>query len=53
MVAAEYGALKRRLASRYRDDRRAYAEAKEPFSWEVIRRADGWAQGWQAGPSDA
>jgi GrpB-like predicted nucleotidyltransferase (UPF0157 family) len=54
-VAAEYGALKRRLASRHRDDRRAYTAAKEPFSWELIRRADGWAQaqGWQPGPSDA
>jgi GrpB-like predicted nucleotidyltransferase (UPF0157 family) len=38
-----------------RDDRRGYAAAKEPFSWAVIRRADGWAraQGWQRGPSDA
>jgi hypothetical protein len=28
---------------------------KEPFSWAVVRRADGWAQaqGWQPGPSDA
>ena len=54
-VAAEYEALKRRLAIRYRDDRRGYAAAKEPFSWAVIRRADGWAQaqGWQPGPSDA
>lgn len=54
-VAAEYEAVKRRLAVHYRDDRRGYAAAKEPFSWAVIRRADGWAQaqGWQPGPSDA
>jgi GrpB-like predicted nucleotidyltransferase (UPF0157 family) len=54
-VAAEYEAVERRLAVRYRDDRRGYAVAKEPFSWAVIRRADGWtqAQGWQPGPSDA
>jgi hypothetical protein len=46
--------LKRRLDVRYRDDRRGYAAAKEPFSWAGIRRADGWAQaqGWQRGPSD-
>ena len=30
-VAAEYEALKRRLDVRYRDDRRGYAAAKEPF----------------------
>jgi GrpB-like predicted nucleotidyltransferase (UPF0157 family) len=54
-VGAEYEAVKRRLAVRYRDDRRGYAAAKEPFSWGVIRRADGWAQaqGWQPGRSDA
>jgi GrpB-like predicted nucleotidyltransferase (UPF0157 family) len=54
-VAAEYGALKRRLALRFRDDRKGYTAAKEPFMWEVIRRADGWAQaqGWLPGPSDA
>jgi GrpB-like predicted nucleotidyltransferase (UPF0157 family) len=54
-VAAEYGTLKRRLANRYRDDRRAYTDAKGPFLWEIIRRADDWAQaqGWLPGPSDA
>ena len=54
-VAAEYETVKRRLAVRYRDDRRGYAAAKEPVSWAIIRRADGWAQvqGWQPGPSDA
>jgi hypothetical protein len=42
----------RRLALRYRDDRRGYTDAKGPFLWEVIRRADAWAQGqgWQPGP---
>jgi GrpB-like predicted nucleotidyltransferase (UPF0157 family) len=54
-VAAEYEALKQRLAARHRDERRAYTEAKVPFFWEVIRRADEWAQrhGWSPGPSDA
>ena len=54
-VAAEYAALKRRLAAQFRDDRRGYTQAKVPFLWAVIRRADEWAQaqGWQPGPSDA
>ena len=54
-AAAEYVAVKRRLALRYRDDRRGYTDAKGPFLWEVIRRADEWAQaqGWQSGPTDA
>jgi GrpB-like predicted nucleotidyltransferase (UPF0157 family) len=54
-VIAEYEAVKRRLASRFRDDRRGYTNAKVPFLWEVIRRADDWAQvrGWLPGPSDA
>ena len=54
-VAAEYGALKRRLADRHLGDRRAYTEAKVPFTWEIMRRADEWAQtlGWTPPPSDA
>jgi GrpB-like predicted nucleotidyltransferase (UPF0157 family) len=54
-AAAEYAAVKRRLALRVRDDRRAYVEAKGPLLWEIIRRADAWAQaqGWRPGPSDA
>ena len=29
--------------------------AASPFLWEVIRKADEWAQaqGWQPGPTDA
>jgi GrpB-like predicted nucleotidyltransferase (UPF0157 family) len=54
-VRAEYEALKRGLARRYRDDRHAYTEAKVPFCWEAIRRADESAQasGWAPPPSDA
>jgi GrpB-like predicted nucleotidyltransferase (UPF0157 family) len=46
--------LKRSLAERHRDDRHAYTEAKVPFFWDTIRKADNWAQecGWIAGPSD-
>ncbi|HEX6678272.1 MAG TPA: GrpB family protein [Actinomycetes bacterium] len=54
-AAAEYAAVKRRLAVEFRDDRHGYTEAKVPFVWRVIRQADGWAQatGWLPGPSDA
>jgi GrpB-like predicted nucleotidyltransferase (UPF0157 family) len=54
-VAAEYEAVKRRLAIRFREDRHGYTNAKVPFLWEIIRRADEWAQakGWLPGPSDA
>ncbi|HEV8648038.1 MAG TPA: GrpB family protein [Actinomycetes bacterium] len=54
-VAAEYEAVKRRLAIRFRDDRHAYTDAKVPFMWEIIRQADEWAQaqGWLPGLSDA
>jgi GrpB-like predicted nucleotidyltransferase (UPF0157 family) len=54
-TVAEYEAVKRRLARRFRDDRHGYTNAKGPFLWEVIRRADDWAQaqGWLPGPSDA
>jgi GrpB-like predicted nucleotidyltransferase (UPF0157 family) len=52
---AAYGRLKRRLAAEFPHDRAAYTDAKVPFFWEVIRRADDWAQrtGWEPGPSDA
>jgi GrpB-like predicted nucleotidyltransferase (UPF0157 family) len=54
-VAAEYEAVKRRLAARFQQDRAAYPDAKGPFVWKVIRQADQWAQarGWLPGPSDA
>jgi GrpB-like predicted nucleotidyltransferase (UPF0157 family) len=53
--ATAYEQLKRRLAEQFSHDRRAYTDAKVPFTWEVIRRADEWAQatGWEPGPSDA
>jgi GrpB-like predicted nucleotidyltransferase (UPF0157 family) len=38
-LAAEYGALKQELASRHRDDRPAYTDAKAPFIRSVIERA--------------
>jgi GrpB-like predicted nucleotidyltransferase (UPF0157 family) len=54
-VANEYAALKKQLARELADDREAYTEAKSPFIWDVMRRADAWAQevGWKPGASDA
>jgi GrpB-like predicted nucleotidyltransferase (UPF0157 family) len=54
-VAAEYEAVKRRLAEQFPHDRVAYTQAKEPCMWHIIRLADEWAQGrgWTPGPSDA
>lgn len=53
--AAAYEALKRRLAAEVGDDREAYTDAKGPFTWDLIHRADSWAQriGWEPGVSDA
>jgi GrpB-like predicted nucleotidyltransferase (UPF0157 family) len=50
-----YATLKRGLAAKYPHDGAAYTDAKVPFFWEVIRRADDWAQriGWEPAPSDA
>ncbi|WP_101787244.1 GrpB family protein [Nonomuraea indica] len=54
-AAAEFAQAKRRCANQVRDDRQQYVSAKEPFVWDIVRRADTWAQniGWQPGPSDA
>ena len=39
----------------WRSDNPELSKAKDPFVWETVRRADGWAQhvGWQPRPSDA
>lgn len=51
----EYGDLKYRLAEEYGADRAGYVDAKAPFIWEIMKKADKWAQatGWEAAPSDA
>ena len=36
--ARAYGALKRQLAARFRDDREAYTEAKSAFVADILRR---------------
>jgi GrpB-like predicted nucleotidyltransferase (UPF0157 family) len=54
-AAADYEAAKRHLADRYRLDRHGYTTAKDAIAWDVVRRADDWAQrtGWEPGRSDA
>jgi GrpB-like predicted nucleotidyltransferase (UPF0157 family) len=54
-AAADYEAAKRSLAESYRFDGHTYTDAKGPIVWQIIRRADDWAQqtGWEPGPSDA
>ncbi len=53
--ALQYAKLKRQLAQQYAVDRHDYTDAKDPFIWEVMRRANRWAQGtgWEPGASDA
>jgi len=52
--AAHYAALKYRLAGEWSADRQAYTEAKGPFIWQIMQKADVWAKetGWEPGNSD-
>lgn len=52
--AQRYAALKYQLAAQYGEDRLGYVAGKEPFIWEIMRRADRWSQdtGWEAGATD-
>jgi hypothetical protein len=54
-AAAEFVIVKRRLAGQSPIDDASDTDAKNPYVWEIIRRADQWAQlqGWEPGPSDA
>jgi GrpB-like predicted nucleotidyltransferase (UPF0157 family) len=53
-AASDYVSVKRVLAQRHRNDRQAYTDAKAAISWQIVQRADEWAQraGWEPGPSD-
>jgi GrpB-like predicted nucleotidyltransferase (UPF0157 family) len=42
--ASAYAAVKYRLAEQYRHDRQGYTAAKAPHLWEIMKRADRWAQ---------
>jgi GrpB-like predicted nucleotidyltransferase (UPF0157 family) len=52
--AGSYAALKRELAERFGADRQAYTDAKDPFIWALMFRANSWTQatGWAPGPTD-
>ena len=52
--AQAYAKLKYDLAEKYEYDRQDYTEAKAPFIWEIMAKADRWSQdiGWKPGPSD-
>ena len=52
--ARHYAALKYQLATQYGEDRLGYTEAKTPFIWEIMKKADRWSQtvGWKPGPTD-
>ncbi|MFF3851208.1 GrpB family protein [Streptomyces sp. NPDC002328] len=54
-AANEYAAAKQHCAAKFRNDRHGYVQAKDAFVWDIIRRADAWAQhtGWAPGSSDA
>lgn len=53
--ARRYAELKVDLADKFRDDRSSYTNAKDPFIWEIMSKADKWSQeiGWKPGTSDA
>jgi hypothetical protein len=43
------------LADKYREDRHGYTDAKGPFIWEIMIKADRWSQeiGWEPSSSEA
>jgi GrpB-like predicted nucleotidyltransferase (UPF0157 family) len=45
----QYVELKHQLAQQFQNDREGYTEAKTPFIWQVMRKADQWCQStdWQ------
>ncbi|WP_035324099.1 GrpB family protein [Peribacillus kribbensis] len=51
----EYEKVKYKLAEKYREHREEYVNAKEPFIWSAMKKADDWSQqhGWFPGASDA
>lgn len=51
----EYANLKYDLAEKYRENRQGYVDAKGPFIWKMMQKANEWSQrtGWMPGESDA
>ncbi len=52
--ARRYADLKYQLAAQLGEDRQGYVDAKDPFIWETLKKADAWNQsiGWKPGPTD-
>ncbi|WP_136604854.1 GrpB family protein [Paenibacillus dokdonensis] len=52
--AQKYAEIKYTLMRMYQQDRHRYVEEKEPYIWEIMRRASQWSQdiGWRPGRSD-
>ena len=53
--AREYAEFKRSVAHLLLTDRQGHVDAKSPFVWDTIARADAWAQrtGWEPDHPDA
>lgn len=52
--AKYYATIKYQLKDQFEHERHRYVEAKEPFIWEIMRRASSWSQqvGWKPGKTD-
>ncbi|PLT27998.1 GrpB family protein [Peribacillus deserti] len=50
-----YEEVKHKLAKEYMFNREGYVNAKNPFIWTIMKKADAWSQniGWFAGEPDA
>ena len=53
--ARRYAELKHTLSDQFGEDRQGYTEAKAPFIWQIMVKANQWNQGigWVPGASDA
>jgi GrpB-like predicted nucleotidyltransferase (UPF0157 family) len=40
----QYSKLKYQLAEEFRDSRAGYVDAKKPFLWGIIMKADDWSK---------
>ncbi|RAP76864.1 GrpB family protein [Paenibacillus montanisoli] len=49
-----YAGVKTRLMEQCKHDRQRYVDEKEPYIWEIMRRASRWSQetGWKPEPTD-
>ncbi|REE94557.1 GrpB-like predicted nucleotidyltransferase (UPF0157 family) [Paenibacillus taihuensis] len=52
--AKYYEDAKLKLMALYREERQRYVDEKDPYIWDIMRRATSWSQeiGWRPGDSD-